>query len=427
VKHTLCSVASLSIVAWDVKQHLPFVKGNKMASTMAMQSQDWILNEKHVLDKPRSFGIAEKIRKESIEEKEELLQNNIKLITTFSGPQKAKEYGKRLKLALKEDRRPIVQLFTLLNQKPLKNRNEFDDMKVMKMMKHHPEFCVEVYRFEAFSQDLLHPLHMLCALSAPLDLIKLCVKCCSAAIFHDQSGIGAPIHFACMFNASFDVVRWLVKKDSDALELPNTSSGRTPLHLAICHGADFQTIAFLTERAPEAALMTDQEGMTPLHCALMLEKPQLAVIEDLTEVGPQACDIVNASGLTPLLLGLQRQVNPKILRDLIVSNPKSVSIRDSNNATSLHLALERGTSIKVLMDLIRADPLAVKNKDENGNLPVHTAVQLGFASMDLYQTLAGRYPDGMEVENDDGMTPHQLAHLRLKQHPEIIEFLNPYE
>jgi Ankyrin repeats (3 copies) len=373
------------------------------------------------------FGLAEKIRKESMDEKEELLQANIKVITTFSGPKEAKEYGKQLKLTLKDDRRPIVQFFKLLNLKPLKNRDKFDDAKVTKMMKEHPELCVEVFRFEAFSHDLLHPLHMLCALSAPLDLIKLCIKCCSAAIFHDQSSIGAPIHFACMFNAPFDVVRWLVKKDSDAMELPNTSRGRTPLHLAICHEADFQTVAFLTERAPEAVLTPDQEGMTPLHCAMMLKKPQLAVIEDLTEVGPQACEMVNSSGLTPLLLGLQQQVDPKILRDLIVSNPKSVSMRDSNNATPLLVALKRNTSIKVLKDLIRADSSAVKMKDENGNLPVHTAVHLGFTSMDLYQTLAGRYPDGMEVENDDGMTPHELAHLRLKKHPEIVDFLNPFE
>jgi ankyrin repeat protein len=297
------------------------------------------------------------------------------------------------------------------------------------MMKEHPELCVEVFRFEAFPQDLLHPLHMLCALSAKLETIKLCVKCCAAALFHDQSSIGAPIHYACTFNNTFDVIRWLVKKDSDALELPNMESGMTPLHLAIQHKANFDTVAFLTDRCPAAAAMVDNDMMTPLHRAIAVTEPELEVIEDLTEVCPEACEMMNVSGLTPLLLGIQLKVDVAILRDLIISNPKSAAIKDSkhNNATPLHRAIEMKIHVKVLKDLLRADPISVETKDSIGNLPVHTAVEVGITTIDLYQILACQYPDGLEIENDDGMTPHLLAQNRMPKHPDIIEFLNPYE
>ena len=370
----------------------------------------------------------------SVSDKDRLKANK-ELITTMVGPEKGREFAKQVKLMYTgNDKRPIILFYKLLNLKPYKQPNKFDESKVMKMMKEFPELCVEVYRFEAFVQNLVHPLHILCALNASADAIKLCIKCCQAALFYDYSAIGAPIHYACMYNTNFDAVRYLVKKDCDALELPNTDQGMTPLHLAVQYEADFTTVAFLTDRCAAAAGMVDHEnGMTPLHYAITVAEPQLQVVEDLTEVCPAACEQICHKGFTPLLLGIYRNIDDAILRDLIVSNPKSVSIKiaSPNNShrivSTLRLAIEKKNNIKVIKDLIRADPSLIQIVDDYGNLPVHTAVEVRHTDMELYSLLASRYPDGLEVENLDGLTPYQLAQKKLVQYPNIVEYLNPYE
>jgi ankyrin repeat protein len=392
----------------------------------SMEPPDWLFNERDAMERTKGFGIAGRIMKDIKQGKDEKLNANLKLITTLSGPKKGKEYARQLKLVLADDKRPIFQFFGLLNLKPYERSDKLDETKLVAMMKEHPDFCTELFRFEVFPQDVLHPLHMLCALSASLSTIKVCFKCCNAALFHDASANGAPIHYAVTCNASFDVIRWLVKKDVDALKLPNIDANMTPLHLACQYEADSATVAFLTDRCPEAARETDVDGMTPLHLACSVEEPELAVIEDLTEVYPDAGIVCSTNGATPLLLAIKMRAETPVLRDLIVSNPACASIADRKGSTPLHRAIETGANIKVLKDLIKANKKAVRMTDSAGNLPVHTAVVAAVKDMAVYQLLARKYSDGLEEENDGGDTPYSLAKKVLRD-KDIIEFLNPFE
>jgi ankyrin repeat protein len=387
----------------------------------SLKTPDWLFNEIDALNKKKSFGIAGSIQRD----KEEKLEANLKLITTLSGPPDGKEYAKQLIDTLVADKRPIFQFVGMLNLNPLtRSKKELDEVKIVATMKKHPDFCTQLFRFEAFPKDLLHPLHMLCALSASLDTIKACFKHCKAAIFHDSIS-GAPIHFAITFKASFDVIRWLVKKDTDSLQLGTTDNKMTPLHLACQHKVDSETVAFLTERCPQAASMLDKDGLTPLHWACSVKEPKLAVIEDLTEVHPEAGMVV-AQGATPLLLAIKSRAETPILRDLIVSNPACAAISDRQGSKPLHRAIESGANIKVLQDLISADKRSVRTADGVGNLPVHTAVQAGVNDIAVYKLLARKYPDGLDEKNKTGDTPYTLAKKKLHDN-EIIEFLNPYE
>jgi len=212
--------------------------------------------------------------------------SNEKLLTTLDGgPKSRKSYSKAVAAVMEEDKqRPLIQFFHLLNHKPYKRNDKLDQDAIVNMIKEHPDFCQQVFRFEAFHKDLLHPLHMLAAMNADLATLRLCLKHCEAALFYDQTSLGAPLHYAVTFNAAFDTIRWLVKKDSDAVMLPNTADQHTPLHLAVLFEADAETIFFLTDRCSKAAGLVDSKGNTPLHLACSGEEPELEVIEDLTEV-----------------------------------------------------------------------------------------------------------------------------------------------
>jgi len=217
---------------------------------------------------------------------------NEKLITTIDGgPKSRKQYAKAVQTVIQEDHRPKIKFFALLNRKPYKKDDrKLDQEALCELIHEYPDFCQELYRFEAFHRTLIHPLHMLVALSADLATIRLCFKHCEAALFHDASPLGAPIHYAVTFNASFDVIRWVVKKDTDALQLGNSADQHTPLHLAVLYEADAETCFFLTDRCAKAAQALDVAGHTPLHLACSGDEPELEVIEDLTEVSMRVVD-----------------------------------------------------------------------------------------------------------------------------------------
>lgn len=364
-------------------------------------------------------------RDQSIKE----LQANERLITTLEGPKKRKDFAAQVDLVLEHDRRPIMTFFGLLNLKPNSKKGRMlDEHQVLQFIVDYPDFCSDVFRFEAFHKDLIHPFHMLCALGAKPALLKACFKSCEAALFHDESNIGSPIHYAVNCRSSFETIRWLVKKDIDSLQIQN-SKGQTPLHLAILSKAKTEAVAFLTDRCGAAALQVDNNGMTPLHLACTVENPVLEVIEDLTEVCPEAGEILSKDGVeTPLLIAIRRRATTAILKDLIISHPKVASIPDIKGLLPLHRALENEAAFEVIRDLIRAHPEGVRTWDnkESKNLPVHTAVRIGCTAFDVYKLLARKYPEGLEMENTAGHTPHSYAAFKGLD-TNIVEFLNPFE
>lgn len=342
---------------------------------------------------------------------------------------KRKEFAAQIERLVAIDKRPVITFYNLLNRSPKKKKSDkLDEESVLQFTREYPDFCADVFRFDAFHKDLIHPLHMLCALGASPNLLTSCLRSCEAALFHDESALGSPIHYALKCRAPIEVVRWLVKKDVDALQVQNDAHGQLPLHVAVSNMATAETIALLTDRCAAATLQADNDGMTPLHLACSVEKPVLAIIEDLTEVGPQAGELLSKTAETPLLIAIRKKADPAILNDLIISHPKAATIPDGEGLLPLHNAIKYKAPFQIVRDLVRAYPDGVRTWDNktNRNLPVHMAVQYKSSEFDIYKLLARKYPDGLEMENAVGQTPHTYAALQGLD-GDIVEFLNPFE
>jgi ankyrin repeat protein len=398
-----------------------------MTSTISINSSGL-----HKFSIKKEPSMKERIRLEAGISTEQTIQDqqaNDRLITTLDVPMKRKEFVALVDHVVAVDKRPIVTFYNLLNRNPKKKKSDkLDEPRVLQFMKEYPDFCSDLFRFEAFHTDLIHPLHMLCALGASPALLRSCLNCSEAALFHDESALGAPIHYALNCRAPFEVVRWLVKKDIDALQIQNDSKGQLPLHVAVSCMATTETVAFLTDRCAAAALQADNDGMTPLHLACSVDKPVLAIVEDLTEVGPQAGEILSKDQETPLLVAIRLQADHAILKDLIISHPKAACIPDGVGLLPLHCAIKHNAPYEVVRDLVRAHPDGVRTWDnkKNKNLPVHMAVLCKCNDFDIYKLLARKYPDSLEMANTAGHTPHQYAALQ-KLDGQIVEFLNPFE
>jgi len=176
----------------------------------------------------------------------------------------------------------MSSFFELLDLNP-RREEKLEEDEYLALLEKEPELASRKYQFDAFDDDWLYPLHMICALGASADCIKATYKANHGAMELSTDSMGFPIHFATAFDATVDVVHYLAKKDPAALEHAN-GNGQTPLHLACASefGAS-DVVIFLTERGPKAAQLKDGDGHTPLNLACRVDEPVLAKIEDLTE------------------------------------------------------------------------------------------------------------------------------------------------
>jgi ankyrin repeat protein len=311
----------------------------------------------------------------------------------------------------------------------------------------------------AAAEEYVYPLHMLCALGAPVACVRACYKAFPEAIQLRTDLLGGPLHFCCAFAAAaaasgatgagsditnnntaqatalVEVARFLVKKDPGAI-LAENKRGQTPLHFAAATRCA-PLVVFLTAREPRAASVLDRGMMcTPLHVACTrLDEPCLEIIEDLTEVHPEAGTTRASDGSWPLWNALDKKADcpniDAVLKDLIVSNPGAASMQHKTTGeTPLHKALRLKHYYRlpaVLKDLIRASPseALLLPENERGNIPLHVSVECG-ALLDVIQWLVYRNPAAVDVRNSAGEIPHELAQ-RLNREEEIIQFLNPFE
>lgn len=317
-----------------------------------------------------------------------------------------------------------ASFFKLVDLNPWREE-KVDEKAFLDLLLDDVSLVQQKYTFDAFDEDQLYPLHMICALGASVDCVKACYKAHPEALLHDDTTLGGPAHFACAFGATVDVVHYLAKKDPSSLEVTN-SEKKTPLHLACQTQAEADVVIFLTERCPKAAAKKDKDGYTPLNLACCVLEPQLKVIEDLTEVKMEAGTMKANDGTWPLWNAMKFGVDTPVVKDLIVSNPEAAElIYEHDGSTVLHRALEKEMATSVLKDLMTAFPKGLETKDNEGRLPLHYAIE-SRADLIVIEMLVNRWPDSVEVPCPLGDIPHKMAD-RLGLSDKIVEFLNPYE
>jgi len=327
-----------------------------------------------------------------------------------------------------KDKDSESSILELLDLNPFRSA-PFDEEAFLSMIQEQPELVQRKYKFKAFNNAQLYPLHVLCTLHASSKCVRACYKAHPEAAI--DSHVGTPLHFAATCNGIPEVVHLLAKRNRSLLTVTNRN-GKTPLHLACEHGAHPKTVMELTSRGPTACDKKDKEGRTPLHCACAVARPNAEVVEDLLATQPEACEVRDKHGNTPLLIALQNtKCSMEVVRLVVVANPKGAALRntmDGSMATALNVALtlrSQDVTAQVLKDLIRAYPKALQMKDGQGRIPLHAALDSG-ADDAVCMALVKKWSTAVEVRNKRGEIPHAAA-IRLKREKSLIEFLYPYE
>ncbi|KNC53223.1 uncharacterized protein AMSG_09310 [Thecamonas trahens ATCC 50062] len=171
-----------------------------------------------------------------------------------------------------------------------------------------------------------------------------------------------PLHWACV-QSKPEVLQWMLEAGAE-FEVADTVDF-TPLMLASMHG-NVDAVKLLLAAGTDPT-RTDQEGFSALHWATSQAH----------------------SDIIPLLIAAGADVNE----------------RDSKNRTSLMIAAGSG-KVRTMMRLLEADadPAMV---DAEGHTALHWAVGNNHSA--LVEKLARKFPDIVNVANDQGNTPLHFA------------------
>lgn len=180
---------------------------------------------------------------------------------------------------------------------------------------------------------LAYPLHYLCKQKrVPTSTLKLMAQAAPDALDHTDSVYQSrPLHVACWHGLPLAAIELLLDSDpevDETLRHPDVN-GNLPLHLAAFLSPD-DVLMRLLKAYPQAALVRNAKGQTPLHCACERSTIDPEVFQVLVQTAPQAVRQRDVSGRLPIhLCCISGPMEPiAVYETLLQSHPESINDRD---------------------------------------------------------------------------------------------------
>ena len=202
--------------------------------------------------------------------------------------------------------------------------------------------------------------------------------------------IGLTEEFMNFVELTKKLLRWNKNKD---LTTERDANGSTPLHFAAgLWGAGNRGSACtqVFDAATSVLYLPDNDGLSPVHVAAAAKAPV---------------------GLVPVL---HFNCPQKIPIAMFVSKcPSSAGLRDAKGRTFLHVAVEK-KNVRVVRYACRDGSLAwiMNMQDNQGNTALHLAVK--DESLDIFRLLFGNRQVNLNLTNEDGQTPLDIARYNLR-------------
>ena len=196
------------------------------------------------------------------------------------------------------------------------------------------------------------------------------------------------------------VVRMLIRASQSTVGIPDKDY-RTPLHWSTKH-ANRACLNALCDASPPAAVnQQDSMGVTPLHWAVLYNRPKN--VARLLRGGANA-SLTDKEGHTPLHYAVG-DARTACLEALLKSSDIDVNVRDGSGRAPLHLAAHNG-DIQCLSVLVADPDISINAVDAKGTTPLHwAAVSNNIAAC----CLLVQYGADLDAQDGDGMTAEKHA------------------
>jgi len=258
-------------------------------------------------------------------------------------------------------RKPMRDLFTILDIEPWSENTGYTDEEVMNAIESDPEACKKKYRFEFFGV-VIYPFSMMCAIGASVDAIQMCYDTFPDALEEKDPWVGSPLHYACGYEGPPKVVEWLLEKDAGMVATINRLR-RSPFHIACQFSPRAKILNVLLKTAPMGLEVTDKYGNTPLHLACENGAP-MEVLEMMTENFSMACVATTQSGSTPLHMALENRMSLSKVKVLVKANDTVLEMKDMEGRCPLHIAVENECDAKVIKFLAKSNSNSMSIRTE---------------------------------------------------------------
>ena len=204
-----------------------------------------------------------------------------------------------------------------------------------------------------------------------------------------------PIHFACCWgdrdNAA-DTIQYMLELDPELINAEDDDE-YLPIHRAAINVGGTKSIEMLLKFDPDAATKDVNNGsqQLPLHCACAAYTPNLSSVQILYDAYPEAILISDENGYTPLDLARNQPTKDFIQTQLVYARQAQdvtamTTIDDDDDGwLPLHRALKDNVPLGSIKLLVKGIPDAVQVSDQNGAYPLHIACE--FSSVNLVKYL----------------------------------------
>ena len=221
-----------------------------------------------------------------------------------------------------------------------------------------------------------------------------------------------PIHWAAVGGRTKSI-ELLLKFDPDAASKEtNDGHRRLPLHLACRFSTNLSsTIQALYDAYPEAILISDEDGDTPIDhatSAIIIDFLETQLVYARQAQDMTAMTTIDDDGCLPLLRALKDNVPLGSVKLLTRANPAALQVAaDQNGAYPLHIACEFSSVkvVKYLVELAEVDML--NNIDAKNNSLLHYACRGGKCDVVKY-LLEANVPSVSDRNNNNKLAIHLL-------------------
>lgn len=194
-------------------------------------------------------------------------------------------------------------------------------------------------------------------------------------------------------------------------------SNRSPVHHAVeANSRDFLRIAIENEDRINLNI-PDQRGWTPLHMAVVYNRPEL--VDDLLNSNSVIANSRDHNNLTPLHLAIRNGLHES-LDTLLRHDRVNVNLPFPSGEAPLHLAIK--DNLDNLADrLLRRRDLDLDARESNGRNPMHYAAAYGREK--TLRQLAAIYDGTLNSYDSNSCTPLHLAVQNTSLSPDLLRTL----
>ena len=223
------------------------------------------------------------------------------------------------------------------------------------------------------------------------------------------------LHFAAMSSLSGregrNVIKLVLKLNPNAARHVD-GHGNLPLHLICQNSHKMQWISCgpkdIFEAYPEASVIGDSNGKTPLHCiassfwCVRSRPARLPTLLTAQTVRPGVIQL----NMPPVL-------NESVIQNLVEANAIAASIPDDSGRLPLHyIAIHAEEWTADITSILTAHPIAAQTRagpSTHSQLPLHMAASSPFARPSLIKNLVIANPRASSIMDERGQLPLHLA------------------